>query len=99
MATARNRHRRGYRRQRRPSRCRPVVSYRSQPVKIRHGQLPHVEVEDGSEQELEEEDCPSSACHRVDDRDQHRAFACGEENLGRSRWRRRLRVSRRCLRF
>jgi hypothetical protein len=33
----------------------------SQPVEIHHGQLPQIEVEDGAEQELEEEDCLTSA--------------------------------------
>jgi len=33
----------------------------SQPVEIRHGQLAHIEVEDGADQELEEEDCVTSA--------------------------------------
>ena len=34
---------------------------RSQPVEIHHGQLPHIEIEDGAEQELEEEDYLTSA--------------------------------------
>ena len=38
----------------------PPVTH-SQPVEIRHGQLPHIDVEDGAEQELEEEDCLTSA--------------------------------------
>lgn len=33
----------------------------SQPVEIRHRQLPHIEIEDGPEQELEEEDYLTSA--------------------------------------
>ena len=37
----------------------PVAN--SQPVEIRHGQLPHIETEDAAEQELEEEDCLTSA--------------------------------------
>ena len=37
----------------------PVVH--SQPVEIRRGQLPHIEIEDGAEQELEEEDYLTSA--------------------------------------
>jgi hypothetical protein len=38
----------------------PPVAH-SQPVEIRHKQLPHVELEDGAEQELEEEDYLTSA--------------------------------------
>jgi len=38
----------------------PPITH-SQPVEIRHGQLPHIEVEDSVEQELEEEDCLTSA--------------------------------------
>ena len=37
----------------------PVAN--SQSVEIRHGQLPHIETEDATEQELEEEDCLTSA--------------------------------------
>ena len=33
----------------------------AQPVALRHGQLPRIEVEDGAEQEVEEEDCLASA--------------------------------------
>lgn len=38
----------------------PPVAH-SQPVEIRHGQLPHIAIEDGAEQELEEEDYLTSA--------------------------------------
>ena len=38
----------------------PLVT-RSQPVEIRHGQLPRIEIKDGAEQELEEEDYLTSA--------------------------------------
>lgn len=34
---------------------------RPQPVEIHHGELPHIEIEDGAEQELEEEDYLTSA--------------------------------------
>ena len=38
----------------------PPITH-SQPVEIRHGQPPRIETEDGAEQELEEEDCLTSA--------------------------------------
>ena len=38
----------------------PPVTH-PQPVEIRRGQLPRIEIEDGAEQELEEEDYPTSA--------------------------------------
>lgn len=38
----------------------PLVTH-PQPVEIRHGKLPHIETEDGAEQELEEEDYLTSA--------------------------------------
>jgi len=36
---------------------------RSQPVEIRHRQLPCIDIKDGAEQELKEEDFLTSACH------------------------------------
>ena len=58
----------------------PPVTH-SQPVEILDGQLPHIEVEDGAGQRLEEKDCPTSACHQIDDHDRRCAFtcACGNE--------------------
>jgi len=39
----------------------PPLKTHPQPVEIHHGQLPHIETEDGAEQELEEEDYLTSA--------------------------------------
>ena len=44
-----------------PAAVEPHTVTHAQPVALRHGQLPRIEVEDGVEQEVEEEDYLTSA--------------------------------------